>query len=244
MKNNKGFFFVFIATIILGTLISMNFNFERIRSYSQLNSAEYLNAVEERASLYKEIGNLKEDTLEKKSKINKYTSNYKKDDKILEDMKSQISDYEMFIGLNKIEGPGIVLTIKDGKTNPLEESTDEIDNKLLHYYDMELILNELRLAGAEAISVNNHRVVPWTGVVCSWAFMGFDDGGMEYAPFNIYVIGDPEKLKAALLEDGSHVKELIFRKLYVNIEKKDKITMPPTTASANIKYMERDESKK
>lgn len=244
MKNNKGFFFVFIATIILGALISMNFNFERIRSYSQLDSAEYQNAVEERAGLYKEIGNLKEDTLEKKSKINKYTSNYKKDDKILEDMKSQISDYEMFIGLNKVEGPGIVLTIKDGKTNPLKESTDEIDNKLLHYYDMELILNELRVAGAEAISVNNHRVVPWTGVVCSWAFMGFDDGSMEYAPFNIYVIGDPEKLKAALLEDGSHVKELIFRKLYVNMEKKDKITMPPTTASANIKYMERDESKK
>lgn len=244
MKNNKGFFFVFIAAIILGALISMNFNFERIRSYSQLNSAEYQSAVEERASLYKEIGNLKEDTIEKKSKINKYSSNYKKDDKILEDMKAQISDYEMFIGLNKVQGPGIVLTIKDGKTNPREENTDEIDNKLLHYYDMELILNELRLAGAEAISVNNHRVVPWTGVVCSWAFMGFDDGGMEYAPFNIYAIGDSEKLKAALLEDGSHVKELIFRKLYVNIEKKDKIIMPPTTASANVKYMERDESKK
>lgn len=244
MKNNKGFFFVFIATIILGVLISMNFNFERIQTYNQLNSSEYQNAVEERASLYKEIGNLKQDTFEKKSKINKYTNNYKKDDKILEDMKSQISDYEMFVGLNRVEGPGVVLTIKDGKTNALEESTDEIDNKLLHYYDMELILNELRVAGAEAISVNNHRVVPWTGVVCSWAFMGFDDGGMEYAPFNIYVIGDPEKLKAALLEDGSHVKELIFRKLYVNIEKKDKITMPPTTASANVKYMERDESKK
>jgi uncharacterized protein YlxW (UPF0749 family) len=244
MKNNNGFFFVFIAAIILGVLISMNFNFQRIQSYSQLNSAEYQNAVEERANLYKDIGNLKEDTMEKKSKINKYSSNYKKDDKILEDMKSQISDYEMFIGLNKVEGSGIVLTIKDGKTNSLEESPDEINNKLLHYYDMELILNELRLAGAEAVSVNNHRVVPWTGVVCSWAFMGFDDGGMEYAPFNIYVIGDPEKLKAALLEDGSHVKELMFRKLYVNIEKIDKITMPPTTASANIKYMVRDESKK
>lgn len=244
MKKNKGFFFIFIATIILGILISMNFNFGRIRSYIQLDSAEYQNAVEERAKLYKEIGNLKEDTLEKKSKINKYSSNYKKDDKILEDMKSQIGDYEMFIGLNKVEGPGIVLTIKDGKTNPLEESTDEIDNKLLHYYDMELILNELRVAGAEAICVNNHRVVPWTGVVCSWAFMGFEDGSMEYAPFNIYVIGNPEKLKAALLEDGSHVKELIFRELYVNIEKKDKIIMPPTTANTNIKYMERDESKK
>ena len=50
MKNNKGFFFVFIATIILGVLISMNFNFEGIQSYSQLNSTEYQNAIEERAS--------------------------------------------------------------------------------------------------------------------------------------------------------------------------------------------------
>lgn len=109
---------------------------------------------------------------------------------------------------------------------------------------MALILNELRVAGAEAISVNNHRIVPWSGVICNWAFIGFDDGGMEYAPFNIYVIGDPEKLKAALLEDGSHVKELMFRKLYVDIQEIDQIIMPPTRANGSVKYMERDESEK
>ena len=243
MKNNKSFFFVFIATIILGALISMNFNFEGIQSYI-LNAAEYQNAVEERATLYKEIGNLKEDTIEKKNKIYNYENNYTKNDKILEDMKAQISDYEMFIGLNKIEGSGIVLNINDGKTNAREENTDEINNKLLHDNDMALILNELRMAGAEAISVNNHRIVPWSGVTCNWAFMLFDDDEMEYAPFNIYVIGDPEKLKAALLEDGSHVRELMFRKLYVNIEKIDKIIMPPTTSNANVEFMKRYESKK
>jgi uncharacterized protein YlxW (UPF0749 family) len=159
-------------------------------------------------------------------------------------MKAQISDYEMFIGLNKVSGPGIVLTIKDGKTDALEEDPNEIISKLLHDYDMELILNELKAAGAEAISVNNHRVVPWTGVICNWAFMGFDDGGMEYAPFNIYAIGDPKKLKAALLEDGSHARELMFRKLYVYIEEKEKITMPPTISNSNVKYMERYDDKK
>jgi len=244
MKNNKGFFFVFIATIILGALISMNFNFEGIQSYSQLNATEYQNAVEERATLYKEIGNLKEDNSEKNDKIENYENNYTKNDKILEDMKAQISDYQMFIGLNKTEGSGILLKINDGNTNALEENTSEINNKLLHDNDMALILNELRVAGAEAISVNNHRVIPWSGVICNWAFIGFDDGGMEYAPFNIYAIGDPEKLKAALLEDGSHVKELMFRKLYVNIEKIDKIIMPPTTSNANVEFMKRYESKK
>ena len=244
MKNNKGFFFVFIATIIVGILISMNLNFKGIQSYSQLNAAEYQNAIEERATLYKAIGNLKEDNIQKRDKIRNYTKNDTKNGKILEDMKAQISDYEMFIGLNKLEGPGIILKINDGNTNALVENTDEINNKLLHDNDMALILNELRVAGAQAISVNNHRVVPWSGVICNWAFIGFDDGEMEYAPFNIYAIGDPEKLQAALLEDGSHIKELMFRKLYVDIEKVDKITMPPTTANSNVKYMKRDESQK
>ncbi|PSM59073.1 division initiation protein [Clostridium diolis] len=244
MKNNKGFFFVFIATIILGGLISMNFNFKGIQSYSQLNATEYQNAVEERAALYRDIGNLQEDNNEKKDKIRNYAQNDKKNDKILDDMKTQISDYKSFIGSNNVEGPGIILKINDGTTNALEENTDEINNKLLHDNDMALVLNELRVAGAEAISVNNHRILPWSGVICNWAFLGFDDGGMEYAPFNIYAIGDPEKLKAALLEDGSHVKQLMLRKLYVDIKVVDKIIMPPTTANSNVKYMSRDESKK
>ncbi len=244
MKNNKGFFFVFIATIILGVLISMNFNFKGIQSYSQLNATEYQNAVEERAALYRDIGNLQEDNNEKKDKIRNYVQNDKKNDKILEDMKTQISDYRTFIGSNNVEGSGIILKINDGTTNALEENTDEINNKLLHDNDMALVLNELRVAGAEAISVNNHRILPWSGVICNWAFLGFDDGGMEYAPFNIYAIGDPEKLRAALLEDGSHVKQLMLRKLYVDIQVVDKIIMPPTTANSNVKYMSRDESKK
>jgi uncharacterized protein YlxW (UPF0749 family) len=244
MKNNKGFFFVFIATVILGALISMNFNLKGIQSYSQLNATEYQNAVEERAALYRDIGSLQEDNIEKKNKIRNYVQTDTKNDKILDDMKAQISDYKTFIGLNNVEGPGIILKINDGTTNALEENTDEINNKLLHDNDMALVLNELRVAGAEAISVNNHRIVPWSGVICNWAFLGFDDGSMEYAPFNIYAIGDPEKLKAALLEDGSHVKQLMFRKLYVNIQVVDKIIMPPTTANSNVKYINRDESKK
>lgn len=244
MKNKKGFFFIFIATIILGALISMNFNLQRVQTFSQLSSAQYQNAVEERAKLYREIGNLKEDNGEKRSKIKNYEKNDTQDDKILEDMKSQINDYEILIGLNRVEGAGIVLKINDGTTNVIEENSEEVKKKLLHDYDMALVLNELRAAGAQAISVNNHRVVPWSGVICNWAFIGFDDGSMEYAPFNIYAIGDPEKLKAALLEDGSHVRELMFRKLHVDIDKVEKIIMPPTTANSNVKYMERYENKK
>ena len=219
----------------------MNFNFEGIQSYTELNAAQYQDAVEERANLYKDIGNIKEENQDITNKINNYVRNDTKNDKILEDMKAQIIDYGMFTGLTEVKGPGIVLKINDGTTNVNEESQYEVMNKILHDSDMALILNELRKAGAEALAVNNHRVVPWSGVICNWAFIGFEDGAMESAPFKIYAIGDPEKLKAAVLEEGSHINQLIIRKLYVDIEEVDEITMPPTNGTGNIKYMERDE---
>lgn len=242
IKKNSSFF-VFIAAIIVGILISVNFDFERIKSsYTQISSAEYQKAIEERNNLYKDIGNIKEDNIEMKLTINRYMREDEQNEKILEDMKNQIGDYQLFTGMSAVEGPGIILKINDGYTNYNEDMEEDINSKLLHDSDMALVLNELRNAGAEAISVNNHRVIPWSGVICNWAFIGFEDGSMEYAPFNIYATGDPEKLKAALMEDGSHIKQLMIRKLNIEIETRNKITMPATSSNGIIQFMERNEN--
>lgn len=244
MKKKPQNFFILIATLLLGFLISINFNIDRENKYTSLNTMEYHEAMEERSRLYKEIGALKESNVEANIKINQYKQDDVKNDEILEDMKEQITDYEMFTGLSEVEGPGIVLTLNDGVTDAKSEGYDEIMSKLLHDNDMALVLNELRQAGAEAISVNNHRVVPWSGVICAWAFIQFDDSDMESAPFKIYAIGDPEKLKASLLEDGSHVKQLMIKKLFVEIEERENITIPASSADSNVVYMERDENLK
>ncbi|NFH89205.1 DUF881 domain-containing protein [Clostridium botulinum] len=242
MNKSKQTFLIFLTTLILGISISTNINLGEIQSFVELNAKQYKDAIEERANLYKEIGILKENNNEIKDKINDYMKEDEKNDKILEDMKAQILDYELFVGSSQVEGPGIVLKINDASINLEQDSQFEVADKIFHDNDMALVLNELRKAGAEAISVNNHRVIPWTGVICNWAFIGFDDNTMESAPFSIYAIGDPEKLKTALLEDGSHVKELIIRNLYVEIEEKDKITLLPSRATNEIEFMKRYEN--
>ena len=241
MKNSKEIFFIFIASIIVGVLISINFKSDRVQSYSELGTAEYQDAVEERAELYKSISVLKDNNEEVIDKIENYKVEDKDNDKIIEDMKAQIVDYEMFTGMSEVKGPGIVLTINDGEINTKEQSEYEVFSRIFHDNDMARVLNELRAAGAEAISVNNHRIVPWSAVICNWAFIGFEDGSMESAPFNIYAIGDPEKMETSLLTEGSHVKELILRKLNVEIQKVEEIIMPPTKSTGNITYMERSE---
>ena len=106
--------------------------------------------------------------------------------------------------------------------------------KYLHDTDMARVLNEIRYAGAEAIAINKHRISPRTGVNCDYAFLMFEDETTEYAPFNIYVIGDPETLKASLFQQGSFLNQLLIRGLSVEVEVKDEITMP----AANIGQME------
>ena len=241
MKKKPQYFFVFIGTLSLGFLISINFNFDRTQIYKSLNTMEYQGAIEERSRLYKEIEALKDNNIDFNRKINQYKQNDIRNDEILEDMKEQIEDYKMFTGLSAVEGSGIILTLNDGITDVNNEGYEEVMSKLLHDSDMALVLNELRQAGAEAICVNSHRIVPWSGVVCAWAFIQFDDSSMESAPFKIYAIGDPEKLKAAILEDGSHIKQLMIKGLFVEIEESEKIIMPASTSMGDVIYMKRAE---
>lgn len=238
MKKANGSLIVFFASIFVGLLITFNINFgEIIKKSTQLSAKDYQDAINERNDLYKEISNLRERNEEIQETINKYKYDDKKQEKVLDTMKEQLNHYGMITGLTKVEGPGILLEINDGNINSETDTAFETKSKIFHDNDMALVLNDLRKAGAEAISINNHRVIPNTGVICNWAFLGFNDDVTEYAPFYIYAIGDPDVLESALLDEGSYIRKLMFRELSVKIEKKDNIVMMQDNNANSTEYM-------
>ena len=238
MKRSNGGLIVFFASIFVGLLITFNTNFgEIIKKSTQLSAKDYQNAINERNDLYKEISNLTERNDEIQNTINKYKKDEKKQEKVLNAMKEQLKHYGMITGLTKVSGPGILLKINDGNINSETDTAFETKSKIFHDNDMALVLNDLRKAGAEAISINSHRVIPNTGVICNWAFLGFNDDVTEYAPFYIYAIGDPDVLESALLDDGSYIRKLMFRELSVKIEKKDNIVMMQDNNANSTEYM-------
>ncbi|GAB6170355.1 DUF881 domain-containing protein [Clostridium carnis] len=241
MKRLNGKIFIFIASIAVGVLIvtNINLNLTRTPSVAQLNTVEYKKAVDERNKLYKDIEVLRNDNSQAKYKINKYSGNDNKKEKLIDDMKRQLLDYGMLNGSIDLKGPGLIIKINDGDYNRKLETQFDVWRKTLHDNDMALVLNDIRKAGAEAISINNHRVIGLTGVNCNWAFIGFEDDSMEGAPFYIYAIGDPGTLKAALLAEDSHIQKLARRKLKVEIEEKAEILVPATIQNMDVKYMER-----
>lgn len=226
MKNKSAKIVVFVASTIVGLLIALNFNFEGKRT-SQLSAKEYQDAIEERSRLYNEISNLHDINNDAVNKINEYTYSDEKQEKIFESMKNQLGDYGRLTGLNEVKGPGIVIRINDGIVNYSDLPTQyEVTSKIFHDKDMLQLLNEIRYAGAEAIAMNDYRIRPSSAIMCHWAFLIFEDETQLSAPFYLYAIGDPEMLRGKLLEDGSHLRQLMTRGLDITIENSDEIIMP------------------
>lgn len=243
MKNYRNKFFVLISSIILGFLIVTNIGINTTGVLFNMNSVEYKDAIEERSQLYDDITVLSDDNYElsKKIAVLGSNSNYDNSEKVVEHMKEQLDVYSEIAGTVEVSGPGIILTIYDGEYDINEDNQLEVNRRTLHSSDAALVLNELRTAGAEGIAINDYRILNTTGLVCAWAFIRFEENGneMEGSPFKFYALGDPDQLEAALLSEGSHINELIIRKLNITIEKFDELELPKARKSIEPKFMER-----
>lgn len=243
MKSISSKILAFIASLVVGFLIVINMKLGTLPVSKQLSAKEYKDAIDERNKLFKELETLRNEKYATKEKINSYTHDEGKDEKIVEDMLSQLNDYGMVTGLSAVKGPGVVIKIEDGDYNTREETEWEYLSKILHNTDAAMILNEIRLAGAEAIALKNHRIISSTAIQCDGPFLKLEDYSQEYAPFYFYVIGDPEQLNLKLTQEGSFLNKLILRKLKVEIEVKDEIVIPASEKNFTPSFMRQSEVK-
>ncbi len=242
MKNYKYGIFILLASIIVGFLFVTNLSVGKKKGIFDMNTTEFKDASEERNRLLDDISFLKENNDELNKRINSYINDENGSLRVANDMKNQLEDYKPLSGNSMVSGPGIVLTIEDADFDVSENTSHEIQRSILHDLDVALVINELRGAGSQAIAINSYRILDNTGVTCSWAFITFNNEVMEAAPFKFYAIGDPDYLQEVLLAEGSHINELMIRKLKVNIEKVEELKLPSASKITEPKFMKRNEN--
>lgn len=99
-------------------------------------------------------------------------------------------------GFTQVEGPGIRISLTDA---PRESDAAGVDPNLLvvHQQDIQGFVNALWAGGAEAISLQNQRLISTTGVKCVGNTVVLD--GVPYAPpYVIEAVGDVAGMEAAL----------------------------------------------
>lgn len=231
MKNNEATIFVFIASIIIGLLIAMNIGFEGKNNF--LDVKQYNEAYNERNKLYSELNNLKEQYYIINAKLQKYDHSDEKKYEVLEEIQKEVNFNNLILGKSDVEGQGVKITLEDGTSN-----FDEYPSigQLIHDFDIVQVINDLRSAGAEAISINGQRVIYDNYGLCAGS--NIDLNGIKIvAPFYINAIGNEDVLYNYLTLEQTHIKSLKLRQVNINIVKMDSIKILAYTGNFNYKYM-------
>lgn len=215
MKNSEANIFVFIASIIVGIMISLNMSFSNKQPMTILDTKQYEDAINDKTRLLDQISNMNNQYNLNYAKLNKYEDVGLNNAKVAQEMENELLKNKMFFGTTDIHGPGIRISLNDA---PAElRATDSVVH-MVHNYDVTMVLDELKRAGAEAISINGERITDRTSVNCDGIFIQAN-GIQVYTPFNIDAIGNKDVIYEFMNRKEGYLKEMsILRQLSVDIE--------------------------
>jgi uncharacterized protein YlxW (UPF0749 family) len=138
------------------------------------------------------------------------------------------------LGLTDVSGQGVIVTLKDnqGVTNENIGITDDIRSYLVHDANLREIVRKLKISGAEAISINDERIVNDTSIICSGNVIRVNDKKVS-SPFEIKAIGSPELLYGNLDET---ITRLNNSGIIVDIKKQDNVKINKYDGVINFNY--------
>ncbi len=157
------------------------------------------------------------------------------DRKSLSSFVKEMNSLRVRAGSTAVEGPGIVITIDDSKVAANTTLGGSDSALLTHDMDLLMLVNELRAADAEAIVINDQRVVQSSAVRCVGPVIHVNNRPVS-APFIVKAIGKPDVLMGAVNLPLGVLDQLRPLGIKVEVVKRDKIRLPAVPVLPPFNY--------
>lgn len=130
-------------------------------------------------------------------------------------------------GYTAVKGPGLVVTLEDNKqaAGGADPAHADPNAGKLQADDLLKLVNELKAAGATAISINDQRVVITTEIVAAGPTISVNQTRLTQ-PVVVKAIGDPDVLLSALKIRGGILEYLDFFNIKVTTDKEEHVKVP------------------
>lgn len=178
--------------------------------------------IDEITKLRIQYTELKEESDKNEKIVEEYKNSASNNNSLIASMKEELNLAESLAGLKTVEGEGIIITLEDG--DKLVSQTDNIETILVHDTDISSIVNELKAAGVEAISINGQRVIATTAIRCVGPVIQVN-GEKVAAPFYIKAIGNSKKLESGLNIKGGIIDIYEGYGIKIDLKREKKITI-------------------
>ena len=232
-QRNKGELAVVVVCAIVGFLLAAQLRTVQLTGAADAASAARLETLQD---LYNELTAERDGLAEQVSQLQGELALYRDEAASgqagSEALRAEVDQLEITAGLTDVEGPGVTVILEDSASANL--TGDEADY-LIHDSDLLSVINELRSAGAEAISLNGERILATSEVRCTGAVVTVN--GRRYAaPYIIFAIGDPDTLYSALTMRSGVADVLSQWGITVKVTASDLLLIPKYNGSVDYEY--------
>lgn len=177
--------------------------------------AEVLSAQEDYDKLYSQLEKAEEE-------LEKIRTEATAGNQEATDAEAELKENNMLLGLTEVKGEGIIIILDDNRN--VESDEINLSQYLVHEQDLLHVVNELFNAGAEAVSINEHRVTNTTAIRCDGNIIRVN-GQIITVPITIKAICS-KAIYNTLIRPGGYIQAMADEGVPPKIERSDEIVIP------------------
>jgi len=231
ISSKKGQVLLTFVFLLLGVLLAFQYNQVTLSEKQPARQGEHRYDNETEMQLQEELLAIRDENRKMEeqlallqaetAKMEENLSTHKGNIQLLYD---ELEKMRMMAALVPVTGPGLVIVLNDSPMAK-EAAPEEKDNYLVHVEDLRAVVNDLFLAGAEAVAINGQRLGPVSSLRCIGPVI-YVNGKQMAPPFRIEAIGPSDVLEKAMNLPGGILDVLRNWSIEVNMKKVDKLELP------------------
>ena len=214
-----------LMCLILSTVIFVQFKTIKQTDITSLENMREDELRTEISNFKQKITETQEQLKETNLKIKEYEETLNTEKQASQLLTKELEQQNNILGKNNVTGSGIVITLTDTRAQKI---TPE---------DLRELLNGLKTAGAEAISINGHRIVYDSYVVDLGGTFISVNGKREVSPYVVKAIGNPTYLESELSKKQyGYIDTKLEEGKDVILERKENILINAYKGNLDMEY--------
>ncbi|SHF62828.1 Uncharacterized conserved protein YlxW, UPF0749 family [Caldanaerobius fijiensis DSM 17918] len=191
-----------------------------------IDESDDQNVISAIVQLEQSIQLLEDEINDLKAQIEKYKQNANVNSLLI----SEKEKAEILAGITDVQGPGIIISLNDSKAY---NGNGDKQNYIVHDIYIQQIVNVLKTAGAEAISINGQRIIATSEIICMGPTVSVNKVDLV-PPYIIKAIGNADVMLSSLNLDIFPYLESLKEQygLDFSYQKNENIQIPKYSANA------------
>ncbi len=224
---------LFVALVALGFLIAAQLRSEAPRV--EYTSQERTPLIETALGLQSQQKDLQAQILDLRSRIAAAEASNEGSDATVQQLNDGLLQARVSAGLTALEGAGLVVQLDDGQQSLLAPGSAD---QLVTGLDVRTVVEEVWLAGAEAVAVNDERVVSTTAIIDIGGSLLVNSAYLA-PPYQVKAVG-PADMYSQLAASASWIDFVSARAgqggIRLSIAQPSDLVLPAYAGTVTIRY--------